>query len=505
MKLITTLLSALFLFGSGFAWAQSPIQETNCTDRKDNDGDSMVDCADADCFSRPECKEGGGQENTEQTCSDWIDNDGDGSTDCDDMECTSNDIGHCSGSADKKSGAGKSADENAAVPALGPGMSVEDLIGTGSDLDGERNDMLCSDGIDNDGDGRVDCADFGCKFDPAVNVCHGNPGMRFSIVASIAQLYDLEAKAMDTRFTKLQLRSFGPIYPIENSFYLVSIRAEKTPRFTFAMFQIPIGGGHYMNINSGGGGLSNALVISSSKQLLLDPPYYMYSAFEQGNGAAIEIGGPITSNNKLRYRVFGAGGSGRWAGNLGGRYFTYDNDNYTYSAGGQLQINLIGLYSRWDSPFLFTPAAPTLAIAIGGKYDQRAQERYPAANVHIAVRRSRIVVLSEFYMKRELEFGSWQYSYNVTAGFLVLPKRLMVAADFGQYKAGDMDDPPDQVETDIKKQRNETQWRVAAHLYFWQNIGVASVLYSDRKLSPIEDGGEEQRAREIRIVAQYRF
>ena len=31
-----------------------------------------------------------------------------------------------------------------------------DLIGAGSDQDGERNDYLCSDGIDNDNDGKID-------------------------------------------------------------------------------------------------------------------------------------------------------------------------------------------------------------------------------------------------------------------------------------------------------------------------------------------------------------
>ena len=42
------------------------------------------------------------------------------------------------------------------------------------------------------------------------------------------------------------------------------------------MFQLPV---VIININSGGGGLSNALVLSTAKQLLLDPPYYVYSAF----------------------------------------------------------------------------------------------------------------------------------------------------------------------------------------------------------------------------------
>ena len=83
-------------------------------------------------------------------------------------------------------------------------------------------------------------------------------------------------------------------------------------------------------------------MLSTAKQLLLDPPYYVYSAFEQGNGAAMELGGPMPFLNPglMRYRVFFGGGSGRFAGNVGGRYFTYDNTNYTYSVGAQVGIIL---------------------------------------------------------------------------------------------------------------------------------------------------------------------
>ena len=39
---------------------------------------------------------------------------------------------------------------------------------------------------------------------------------------------------------------------------------------------------------------------------------------------------PFGKPGMLSYRLYGAGGSGRFAGNVGGRYFTYDNTNYTY-------------------------------------------------------------------------------------------------------------------------------------------------------------------------------
>ena len=56
-------------------------RETACTGRVDEDGDGMVDCADADCFHDRACEAGGGEENNNARCSDWIDNDGDGQID----------------------------------------------------------------------------------------------------------------------------------------------------------------------------------------------------------------------------------------------------------------------------------------------------------------------------------------------------------------------------------------------------------------------------------------
>jgi len=509
-----TLLSLLMF--SVVAEAKPPAQsdkaktETSCTDRVDNDGDGLHDCGDTDCASHEACKADGDPENSDKRCSDWIDNDGDGHIDCNDKDCEENSITVCGGSwsgplegtgvnTQKNKGGGGSDD----LPEIGKGKTIEDYIGKGDDANGERNDVLCSDGVDNDNDGKTDCADFGCRFDPSINVCRGNPGMRFSIVANVAFNYDIQDEKPDTRFSKLQLRSFGPMPFIQNSFYLISMRAEKTPRLTFAMFQIPLGNGHFLNINSGGGGLSNATVLSSAKQLLLDAPYYMSSAFEQGNGAAAEVYGPLFSG--VRYRAYVAGGSGRFAGNIGGRYFSYDNDNYTWSVGGQLGLNLVGQYSRWDSQFLYTTVPTTLAIQTGAKYDVRAQERYMAFNTLAIFRWKRLALAAENYTKREFNFKSWQTAYNVRAGFLLLPRRLLLGADFGQYLPGEMEEPPELLETDLKRQLGETQWRVALHWYFWRNVGVATLMYSDKKVKSADDDGEEVHDRSARLVVQYRF
>ncbi len=488
-------------------------KEANCSDGKDEDNDTVTDCGDADCFADPACRPDGDPESTDARCSDWVDNDQDGYKDCDDSDCLAPTISVCKGSWRGKSRPaggtlkgprpdGKKGQPDD-IPQLGAGMSVEDLIGTGGDNDGERNNILCSDGIDNDNDNRIDCADFGCRFDPTVTVCQGDPDFRFSVVARAEQVVDLENdNQLDTVFSRLQLRAFGPIPLLEDSFYLLSMRAEKTPRLTFALFQVPVGKkGHYLNVNSGTGGLSVALVRSAHKRLLLDPPYYLYNAFEQGNGVALEFGGPIDPKGKYLYRTFIGGGTGRFTGNVGGRYVSGTGDNYAWAVGGQIQVNVLGYYSRWDSPLLYTPAATTLGFAVGIKYDQRPAERYPALNLSAVFRHRRLIVLGETYAKRDLDWDFNQIAYNIQVGVLLIPKRLLFAADFGEYL---VPTPPDGYEQQFDQ---ETQWRLALHAYLWRNVFTGSLFYSDRAQDAAPNSGNEddEQSRELKIVAQYRF
>ncbi len=488
-------------------------QEQQCDNGIDDDGDTVYDCGDNDCASSPACKPDGRPENSDQRCTDWIDNDGDGQLDCDDSDCFAVGIYACEGSYDtmkrlaKTGGTSTTATPaNNDIPELGAGMSVEDLIGTGSDNDGERNDVACSDGVDNDDDGRTDCADFGCRFDPTVTVCQGDPDFRFSVVARGAQTYEFEEEVMNTKVDTLQLRAFGPMPLINDSFFLLSMRADKTPRLTFAMFQVPLGkNGHYLNLNSGGGGLSIELVRSAHKRLLLDSAFYLYNAFEQGNGAAIEVGGPIDAKGKFLYRAFAAGGTGRFSGNVGGGFVSDDNNNYTYTAGGQIHLNLIGYHSRWDSSMLFVKAPLTFSTALGLKYDQRAQERYPAVNVNATLKWKHFILVGETYAKQEIDFKSRHVAYNIKFGVLAIPKKLMLAADFGEFlelKAGEY---PGEVPNDIARQRQETQYRAAAHYYLWRNIVVGTLLYADRKVDPAPGQTEQVHSREAKAVMSYRF
>ena len=100
-----------------------PPRETNCTNRIDDDRDGLVDCEDPDCAMDPACftvSTEAGQ------CADGVDNDGDGAVDCFDTDCFGD-----------------------------PFCRV---------VRSERG--LCGDNIDNDQDGRTDCADSDCFNDP---------------------------------------------------------------------------------------------------------------------------------------------------------------------------------------------------------------------------------------------------------------------------------------------------------------------------------------------------
>jgi hypothetical protein len=523
--LTLTLVASLLTLSPRGAWAD----EIECEDGVDNDGDTVPDCADADCAAAPNCQKDGSPESSNARCSDWVDNDDDGVMDCEDQDCQVETITVCGGSwAQGAQGAQGSAPVGAVgAPASG---DPRDLIGQGSDVDGERNDYLCADGIDNDGDGKTDCEDLGCQLDGSVQVCRGAPNMRFSVVGQLMQSYDMKAEEKgltpyDTRVSRLQLRTFGPIPQIENSFYLISLLAERTPRLTFATFAVPLGKSrHMISVNSGAAGLSQSAALSIHKQLLVTRTT-VFRAFEQFNSAALEVTGPLTLDNRLQYRVFAAGGSGRFDGNVGGRSIVTNNTNYPWGAGGQVMLNIKGYYSRFDTPFLYTPVPLTVGLLIGGKFDQREQERSLALNVQGAVRLGRFVFLAEQYTKRLLAFepvgggaagslfDSTQLAYHMQLGFLAVPKQLMLAVDFGEFMADDFSTFTQSVfsGSNLRKPNDERQIRAAAHFYFYRDIGVLSLVYNYRlerdgqRDAEAADGYSNLTEQSVDLVAQYRF
>jgi hypothetical protein len=471
----------------------SATTETDCTNHADDDGDGLADCADADCFEARECRAGGRNEGDEATCTDWIDNDGDGFVDCDDSDCQHDFIRACRGSARGTGGTGGGAAYSSAddIPELAPGQSVEDLIGTNGDLDGERSDETCADGVDNDNDGRVDCADYGCRFDPQVTVCQsGAPSLRFSVVAGIGAGLTLNyngagayvGNTPDAGFSLLQLRALGPIPFINNSFFLISVRAEEHVRLTFALFQIPLSPrGHYLQINSGSGTLSPNLIVSVARQPLLTPAYYLTQQFEQGNGASAEVGGPIDDEGWTRFRLFGAIGSGESTGNVGGRFYRTEDRNFSYVLGGLFQANFVGRYDRFDSPMLYTPLPLTIAAQVGTKFEQRPSERFQVVYGQALFRFWHFLLRAETFYRYVFDYNAQQASWNVLLGALIVPRALFFAADVGGFYTTQGYDRTltggGLTPSGISYAPDQFQLRGALHWYYWRNVAMLSLFY----------------------------
>ena len=80
----------------------------------------------------------------------------------------------------------------------------------------------------------------------------------------------------------------------------------------------------------------------------------------------------------------------------------------------------------------------------------------------------------------------------------------MLAVEYGAVNAGEFDEPPAVLTSTLRSQRDENQFRVAAHFYVYRNIGVLSAVYADHRILE-QDGQAEIKDREARLVAQYRF
>ncbi|MCA9660438.1 MAG: hypothetical protein KC486_18990, partial [Myxococcales bacterium] len=199
--------------------SEAPATETICNDGEDNDGDTVMDCADADCASDPACQPDGAVESTEARCSDWVDNDKNGFADCDDTNCDGTRA--CMGSWDLEqagasAGASATGSAGATEPSMGtvattgtqeiilkPGESPEDLLNReGLDAGGERSHLACSDGIDNDGDGLVDCDDIGCRLSTEATVCQPTNNVRFSVVARVGHEMEMPSNVNGNMFNQ---------------------------------------------------------------------------------------------------------------------------------------------------------------------------------------------------------------------------------------------------------------------------------------------------------------
>jgi len=138
---------------------------TQCQDGVDNDGDGAVDSSDPGCFdSKGKYQKTGASEDggKKPQCSDGIDNDGDGGTDWpSDFNCASP-TGNAETGTLPQCANNKDDDKDGRVDSADPDCAN---AGDNSEAGGKNGTLLpaCSDGADNDGDGARDYpADKGC-------------------------------------------------------------------------------------------------------------------------------------------------------------------------------------------------------------------------------------------------------------------------------------------------------------------------------------------------------
>ncbi|MEZ4221428.1 MAG: hypothetical protein R3B13_10925 [Polyangiaceae bacterium] len=161
--------------------------KTACTNGQDDDGDSKIDCADFGCrdnFEAIDCMDLPPEQDN-ASCSDGKDNDKDGFTDCEDNRCQGEGIVVCNGNQPaspmpSQSQWGTLSDQKCSnkVNDDAPANTFIDCDDFGcsqnpdvSVCPQENTDALCSDGQDNDNNGKGDCADFSCSRNPYVTVC----------------------------------------------------------------------------------------------------------------------------------------------------------------------------------------------------------------------------------------------------------------------------------------------------------------------------------------------
>ncbi|MEC9465109.1 MAG: hypothetical protein VX834_04955 [Myxococcota bacterium] len=467
-------------------------KEQVCDDRKDDDGDGMVDCADADCIKTDACKPDGEPENTDARCSDWLDNDENGAIDCDDQACKAPNIKACMGSWELPEADSQSVD----------------VATVANDIDGERNDIVCSDGLDNDGDGFVDCADLGCRASEEVTVCRGGEGLRFGSFGRFNVLeHNIEEDRFDTKFEELSVRALGSVPMLQDSFFMLKMRLEKTPKLVWFILRAPIGEGHYFSFRSGGMSISSGDTVSNAKQLLLERAYYMSNAYGLGDAASLVLDGYIPGmQGQLKYGVGLSGGTGRFFA-VGGRYYPDEQSkNYSFSVAGALQYTPIGYWSIYNSPYIYTPTSTVLNFDLSGSYVQAVQERFPAVASRVLFRTGYVHVDVEGAFKRELNYESNQYSYKVQAGLLLWPKRMMVAADHGGFRSSGFERTIENIADATEDSLIPvTQTRAALHYYFWRHIGVATILYDHKVSEGANNDGTDKVEHSVSLQMRYQI
>ena len=168
-------LSILFFFACD---PESKSKSEICNNGIDDDGDSLIDCADPGCAAQAGGPTGQLCQSTESRCDDAFDNDADGQTDCDDTDCAAScgAVEDCDNDLDDDEDGDTDCDDAdcAEDPACTGGEICDNDQDDDEDGDVDCDDADCAaatncvvvedcdDGIDNDADDDVDCADSDC-------------------------------------------------------------------------------------------------------------------------------------------------------------------------------------------------------------------------------------------------------------------------------------------------------------------------------------------------------
>ncbi len=137
--------------------------EFDCLNGLDDDCDGLFDCADFDCSGRPECGGCTPVAPREIACLDMRDDDCDGRFDCSDPDCAgSPECGVCA-SDEFDCFNGRDDDCNGLVDCADPTCR---MVPGCACVPSSMTEIRCADGIDDDCDGRIDCADFDCRTRP---------------------------------------------------------------------------------------------------------------------------------------------------------------------------------------------------------------------------------------------------------------------------------------------------------------------------------------------------
>ncbi|MBI5544296.1 MAG: hypothetical protein HY901_10430 [Deltaproteobacteria bacterium] len=189
--------------GVGCTCVWGAMIEVDCTDGIDNNDNGKADCADRACFDKdcgPLCRCVQGVA-LELHCTDGLDNDRDQLADCADSDCDGHDCGapgagtfcaagaclDCATAPDRASCGpscycfdgekhemdctdGVDNDRNGVTDCVDPDCEgYQSLVEGWRCSNGVRAEVLCGDGLDNDGDGATDCLDSDC---PCPEICH---------------------------------------------------------------------------------------------------------------------------------------------------------------------------------------------------------------------------------------------------------------------------------------------------------------------------------------------